>query len=362
MSAFRNTLIPAGCLLAALGLVACAERAHGTGDEIRVLGRSTTAGSQSEDMVLVPGGRFLMGYADGFEDEGPVHEVRVSAYLLDRHEVTNRRFARFVEETGHETRAEQDGYCWCYLKGESDFRAVEGADWRRPQGPGSAIEDRMDHPVVCVSWEDAAAYAKWAGKRLPTEAEWEFAARGGDAGHFRADTSAAPTAGHEHRGHGSDAHARESRDPSAKSHSAAASGAHPRAPAGEVALVRANVWQGVWPSKNELADGYFYTAPVMSFTPNGYGVHEMIGNVWEWTADWYAADYYGRSPNRDPTGPEAGENRVARGGSWFCSPNYCGAYSSHYRGASPPSHAFNNVGFRCAADLPNRTGSGKAER
>ena len=124
--------------------------------------------------------------------------------------------------------------------------------------------------------------------------------------------------------------------------------------------VKANVWQGIWPRANHLEDGYFYTAPVGSFPPNELGLHDMIGNVWEWTADWYAEDEYRTSRRLDPTGPTGGEHRVARGGSWFCSPNYCGAYNSHYRGASPPDRAFNNVGFRCAADPPQETPSAGA--
>jgi len=282
-------------------------------------------GAVPDEMTLVPGDAFPMGYDRGHEDEKPVHRVEVSSFLMDRHEVTNGEFAAFVEATGHVTQAQRDGHAWCFLKGEREFRAVEGADWRHPQGPGSSIEEIPDHPVVNVSWEDAAAYARWAGKRLPTEAEWEYAARSGAARHRVADT--APGRPH-------------------------ASGPSPKAPGDGTQIVRANVWQGEWPAENRVRDGFFYTAPAASFPANVWGLHDMIGNVWEWTADWYAADYYGRSPERDPLGPDGGDLKVARGGSWFCSTRYCGAYSTWFRGSSPPGQAFNNVGFRCAADLP----------
>ena len=267
-----------------------------------------------ERMAYIPGGRFLMGFVNSHDDERSVHEVDLKPFLLDRYEVTNRGFAGFVEATENVTQAERDGSCWCFLEGQSEFQDIPGADWRHPQGRESSIEDRMDHPVVCVSWHDAAAYAKWVGKRLPTEAEWEYAARAGSPDHLRARTG------------------------------------RPGGPGDEV-LIEANVWQGTWPSNNRLDDGYYYTAPVGHFTANPLGLYDMIGNVFEWTADWYSADYYLRSVVANPTGPLSGEYRVARGGSWFCSPNYCGAYSTHFRGASPPDHAFNNVGFRCAADL-----------
>jgi len=301
-------------------------------------------------MVLVPGGEFVMGSEAFYEDEKPAHTVTVSHFFLDRHEVTNAQFAAFVKATGYVTRAERDGHSWAYFEGGTEWQYAGGTDWRHPQGPESTIEHRPDHPVVCVSWGDAAAYAKWAGKRLPTEAEWEYAARAGDPGHFVART-AGRSKTHQHHSAGADVVPAVDRSPSSKSH---AGGQHQQVSAGDTQLteVAANIWEGEWPAYNRLEDGYFYTAPAGSFAANDAGVHDMLGNVWEWTADWYDESYFAISPKENPRGPQNGERRVARGGSWFCSPNYCGAYSTHYRGASPPDHAFNNVGFRCAGDLP----------
>ena len=308
-----------------------------------------------------------MGFSDGEEDEKAVHEVDLKPFLLDRYEVRNEDFAAFVAGTGYVTQAEKDGYCWCFLEGESDFQAVSGADWRHPEGPGSSIEVRMDHPVVCVSWYDAAAYANWVGKRLPTEAEWEFAARAGSPKHFRARTDGVsvsdtvssagdgPSDTEIHRGQASGA------APSRLPFATHPGSAYQGDPAGNETVIQANVWQGTWPSNNRLEDGYYYTAPVGQYPANALGLHDVIGNVWEWTADRYSSDYYHTSPVANPTGPLKGEHRVARGGSWFCSRNYCGAYSTHFRGSSPPDHTFNNVGFRCAADFSGASDSQEAE-
>jgi len=292
------------------------------------------------DMALVSGGTFPMGRHGGSSDEMPVHEVTIEPFLIDRHEVTNREFAAFVAATDHETQAERDGYAWCFVKGSRDFEAVSGADWRHPIGPSSSIESTMNHPVVCVSWEDATAYAAWAGKRLLTEAEWEYAARAGAEGHVAAFTTT---------GDGDNGIKRHVPiDDDRGSHLGHHSGDNNEG----IQFIPANVWQGTWPSNNRQTDGYYYTAPVGAFAANPLGIHDMIGNVWEWCDDWYASEYYVQSSSLNPRGPKEGSKRVSRGGSWFCSPNYCGAYSSHYRGASPPTHAFNNVGFRCAADSP----------
>ena len=324
------------------------------------------------EMVYIPGTTFRMGFEHAYDDERPVHAVTMRPFLLDRREVTNRQFAKFVEATGYITPAEGDGYAWCFIEGADDFQAIAGADWRHPEGTGSSIDGRLDHPVVCVSWYDAAAYARWAGKRLPTEAEWEYAARSGCPQQFVADVvpaapvqqtpanesnpsdapgSVGPASGDRATGSDEVNHPAAREKPTNCCADAAAKGPS-RTAVGEVRIA-ANVWHGVWPQKNELTDGFFYTAPVGRFKTNAFGVHDMIGNVWEWTADWYDAAYYQSAPAENPTGPPTGQTRVARGGSWFCSPNYCGAYSTHYRGSSPPDHAFNNVGFRCAMDLPD---------
>jgi len=333
------------------------------------------------EMVRMEGGRFMMGSTHGHPDERPVHEVRLEPFLIDKHEVTNRAFAAFVEDTGYVTQAERDGYAWGFLEGDTDIRRVEGANWRHPDGPGSSYKNRLDHPVVNVTWRDAMAYAEWAGKRLPTEAEWEYAARSGGREQVTANPSrhAEPqTADHAaHKQHpdrddqvseghadGGGAHGdenaeasepaetrqSESSHPSAADHGAHHDhGSHEHKTADR--LINANVWHGNFPYSRQRIEGSFSTTPVGTFSPNAAGLYDMIGNVWEWTADWYATDFYAQSPTENPAGPASGDRRVARGGSWFCSPDYCAAYNSHYRGASPPHHAFNNVGFRCAKDV-----------
>jgi len=267
------------------------------------------------------GDAFDEGYpADG---ETPVHRVRVDEFHLDETVVTNRQFAAFVRATGHRTDAEELGrspvFHIAFRGRRSDVVAavseapwwliVSGACWNRPEGPGSDIANRPQHPVVHVSWHDAAAYAAWAGKRLPTEAEWEYAARGGLDG--------------------------------------------ARYPWGDDLTPRGrwccNIWQGDFPSTNTQDDGHLQTAPVKSYRRNGFGAWQMSGNVWEWCADWFDARYYAVSPGRNPGGAATGTSRVMRGGSYLCHASYCHRYRVAARSANTPDSASANLGFRCAS-------------
>jgi formylglycine-generating enzyme required for sulfatase activity len=261
------------------------------------------------------------GYAaDG---EGPTHDVELPSYRIGVHTVTNAEFAAFVDTTGHRTTAEQLGSSFVFVGLlPADFpptravaaapwwREVLGSCWRRPEGPQSTVDGREDHPVVHVSWYDALAYCAWAGVRLPTEAEWERAARGGRGGH--------------HFPWGDE-----------------------REPGGEH---RMNVFQGDFPGRDTGDDGWVGTCPVGSFPANGFGLHETTGNVWEWCADWFDPTYYRRSPGSSPAGPESGTARVTRGGSYLCHDSYCWRYRVDSRGANTPDSSTGNLGFRVAAD------------
>jgi formylglycine-generating enzyme required for sulfatase activity len=284
-------------------------------------------------------------------DEQPVHAVAVTGFYMDIHEVTNAEFAKFVEATGYQTVAERTPI-WSdiasrqppgapppdpellvpgslvfrmtakpvSIRGPEDFRQwwhwTPGASWRHPQGPGSSIEEIMDHPVVHVAWEDAVAWCEWAGKQLPTEAQWEYAARGG--------LHQQPYVW----------------------------GGAPEPASGQPAL--ANIWQGQFPYRNTNADGYVLTAPVGSYPANGFGLHDMAGNVWEWCEDWYARDAYQSSsgePQRDPVGPAGPENnweraRVQRGGSFLCHEDYCSSYRPSARMPKSGDTGLSHSGFR----------------
>src|SRR4051794_1445170 len=249
------------------------------------------------------------------DGEGPVHRVTVTPFLADPCAVTNDRFDEFVAATGHVTDAER--YGWSFVFGgllPDDFpptrgvahapwwRQVEGADWRHPEGPRSDVDGRAGHPAVHVSWDDAVAFCAWSGTRLPTEAEWEFAARGGLA-EQRFPWGAALEPGGEHR---------------------------------------MNVFQGRFPAENTCEDGYAGTAPADAFPPNGYGLHNVTGNVWEWCADWFGRGYYERSAAVDPRGPAEGTHRVMRGGSYLCHASYCNRYRVDARSANEPDSSTGN--------------------
>ena len=277
--------------------------------------------------VAVPAGRYSLGDAfdEGYaaDGEGPVHTVELTGFHLDATTVTNVEFATFVKATGHVTTAEADGvsavFHLAYRGDGSDvvgrppttpwWLAVRGASWRRPEGAGSDMADRPHHPVVHVSHDDARAYADWAGKRLPTEAEWEAAARGGlESARFPWGDELLP------RGRW-----------------------------------RCNIFQGDFPATNTLDDGWLTTAPGKTYAPNGYGLYQMAGNVWEWCADWFAADYYAEAVLQDPSGPAEGTARVMRGGSFLCHDSYCHRYRVSARSSSPPDSSASNLSFRCAS-------------
>jgi len=288
-----------------------------------------SASSMFRNMVRIPGGEFRMGTDrdDGFpaDGEGPARDIMVDPFYIDEYAVPNGRFLAFVQSTGYETEAEQFGWSYVFegllhdrarehVIGRSDeapwWVAVEGASWCQPEGPGSWIIDRMDHPVVHVSWNDAEAYATWAGKRLPTEAEWERAARGGERRkRFPWGDELRPEGTH-----------------------------------------RCNVWQGQFPEKNTVEDGYEGTAPVESFSPNGYGLYNCSGNVWEWCADWFSPTFHRDGPRTNPEGPPDGDTKVIKGGSYLCHRSYCNRYRLAARTSNTPDSTTGHMGFRCAAD------------
>lgn len=278
-------------------------------------------------MVTIPGGRFMMGnhLADGYPDDGetPVHPVQLDPFLIAAETVSNADFLRFVAATGYRTEAETFGWSFVFggflpdtfvatrsVAAAPWWRQVFGADWRHPEGPGSDIAARADHPVTHVSWHDAQAFSSWCRTRLPTEAEWEFAARGGETAHF---------------------------------------------PWGQQLIVdgkhRMNVWQGDFPRRNSVADGYAGTAPTNAFPPNRFGLHNPTGNVWEWCADWFDSTYYGKSPLEHPLGPESGTSRVMRGGSYLCHKSYCNRYRVDSRSSNTPDSSAGNIGFRVARSI-----------
>lgn len=289
------------------------------------------AGRHTIEQVRIPQGTFTMGDSSGdrnrADGETPQHGVLVSGFDVDATTVTNADFARFVEDTGYRTEAEAFGFSAVFhlavsaedndimgpASGAPWWVGVTGANWRHPGGQLSNLDGLDDHPVTHVSWNDAQAYCEWAGRSLPTEAQWEYAARGGIEG--------------------------------------------AKYPWGDQEVDeggwRANIWQGEFPHSNSLEDGYLTTAPVRSFAPNGYGLWQAVGNVWEWCEDWFHPATYRRgttAENRgvvaDPVGPEQGQSRILRGGSYLCHLSYCNRYRNSARSQNTPDSSMGNAGFR----------------
>ena len=298
--------------------------------------------SDTESMILLEGGSFMMGIEHPMMPEAsPVHHVSVSPFWIGRTEVTNREFMDFVEATGYVTLAEKPldpdefpGVDKQLLEpgslvfhspslpvNQNDYSQwwhfVQGADWKHPQGPESTIRDKMNHPVVHIAWEDAIAYANWKGGRLPTEAEWEYAARGGLNGQEFSWGNRFKLLGRH----------------------------------------MANTFQGDFPHRNTLVDGFSATSPVKSFSPNGFGLYDVSGNVWEWVSDWYDAQSYAKralenreiNNPRGPAGPPS--KKVMKGGSFLCTDSYCGRFRPGARGRGDPRTSSNHVGFRVAKDI-----------
>jgi sulfatase modifying factor 1 len=298
------------------------------GSATSVVERRAVARRQTPDwdsMAQLPEGAFLMGSDDRLaypdDGEGPVRHVRLSAFRMDPFAVTNADFGRFVDDSGYVTEAERLGWSLVFAGLLPDgfqpargvgrapwWRQIEGADWRHPEGGGSGLDGRDDHPVVHVTWNDAHAFANAVDKRLPTEAEWEYAARGGLEGQSYPWGSELEPGG-EHR---------------------------------------MNVWQGSFPRHNTLADGYFGTSPVTAFAPNGYGLYNMTGNTWEWCADWFSPAFRERDRATNPRGPQAGTHKTIRGGSFLSHSSYCRRYRVSARSSLTPDTARSDLGFRCA--------------
>jgi sulfatase modifying factor 1 len=277
------------------------------------------------DFVLLKGATFRMGSdrTDAFphDGEGPSRLVSIDDFYICRYTVTNIEFTAFASATGYHTLAERIGSSFVFegFLNHRDYAAattswwklVPGAQWRQPEGPGSGIEDRLRHPVVHVAWEDAAAYCAWAGVRLPTEAEWEFASRGGvDEVDYPWGNDLCP------------------------------SGVH-----------RCNIWQGAFPNLNLAEDGFVGTAPVDSFEPNAFGLYNTAGNVWEWCHDWFDVAWHQTATRVNPVGPENGRTRVIKGGSYLCHESYCQRYRNGSRTGSEPDTSTGHIGFRVAADV-----------
>lgn len=294
---------------------------RGSAERLRASSGSTSG------MVKLDGGSFLMGTdsPEGFlkDGEGPVREVHVDPFWVDEHPVTNAQFAEFITATHYKTEAERFGWSFVFHRhveppegvqravGTEWWLKIDGADWAHPEGPGSGIAERDDTPVVHTSWNDAAAYAAWAGKRLPTEAEWEYAGRGG------LEQKLYPwgdelTPGGEHL---------------------------------------CNIWQGDFPNIDLGEDGYRSPSPVRAFPANGFGLYSIAGNAWEWCADWFHPAWHVTATRTNPVGPPTGVQRVMKGGSYLCHRSYCNRYRNGARTSNTPDSSTTNITFRCVRDL-----------
>ncbi len=284
-------------------------------------------GSITNKFVHIPAGVFTMGADDAppnmaQDGEGPTRRVKLSEFHLQKYEVSNAEFAGFIKETGYVTEAEKFGDSFVFepllseevqeeitqsVKDAPWWLPVQQASWRHPEGRDSEIMKRGDHPVVHVSWNDAGAYCQWKDGRLPTEAEWEYAARGGLEGRlFPWGNNLTPKGKH-----------------------------------------RMNIWQGEFPIKNSLEDGYLATAPIDTYHPNKFGLFNMAGNVWEWVSDWWTIRH-SRGFSEDPKGPPSGTDKVKKGGSYMCHKDYCYRYRCSARSMNTPDSSASNLGFRCA--------------
>ncbi|NPD14338.1 formylglycine-generating enzyme family protein [Xinfangfangia sp. D13-10-4-6] len=319
------------CRCAPSGAASAKSADKGADREVLAGGCSDSLRQSVLDLLRdIPGGFAEMGapksrYAADLDS--PRRRIRLDPFQISATCITNALFAQFVAESGHRTTAEREGWSFVFHLGLSDpgafaappgtpwWRQVKGADWAHPEGPGSSVAGREDHPVVHVSWDDAVAFARFTGTALPSEAQWEHAARGGlRRMKFPWGNELAPGGTH-----------------------------------------RCNTWQGSFPMENSAADGHSGTAPAQSYMPNGYGLYNMSGNVWEWVADWFGPLPAAKIPPlANPGGPSEGQGRVIRGGSHLCCASYCERYFVHSRSHNTPASTTGHMGFRLACPIPPR--------
>jgi len=293
--------------------------------------RVRVSSGSTDNMVKLDGGSFLMGTEskEGFQrdGEGPVREVTLDPFYVDAYPVTNSQFSEFVKATGYQTESERLGWSFVFqghipperyselveatVPGANWWCKVSNVNWQQPEGPDSRIENRLHHPVVHVSWNDALEYCRWAGKRLPTEAEWEYAARGAlEQKLYPWGDELTPGGRHV-----------------------------------------CNIWQGEFPISDLAEDGYDAPAPVDAFPPNGYGLYTITGNAWEWCHDWFHPTYHVTATRINPVGPPEGAAKVMKGGSYLCHKSYCNRYRVAARTSNTPDSATTNISFRCVRDI-----------